>query len=104
MFYLVLIAVLSGGSASSLEYVSLTQFELVSETECETVIQNIDSVVLDNVTLLNGLLGYRVDWFTYGVKRGESSVLLGATLGYNVFAQTVTFDPGDLDITFNTCE
>lgn len=97
---------LSGGYASSRETVdyegSLWNLDY-NESACTSTLINTDSVVLDNVTLLNGLLGFRVEWDVQAgqppcttVEIGQTNVLLTSALSYNPFNSTVTFDPGDL--------
>lgn len=104
--YLLLVSLLLG-PASSQEPVTPTQFEIAEIDECHREVTNIDSIVLDNVTLINGLLGYKVQFwgkpFGTPILWGETGVLLGTTLGYNPFLNTVTFNAGQLVFLFDDC-
>ena len=105
---MVVVALLSGGAASSRETFNPDLWD-VDEQECTQTYTNNDSIVFDNVTLVNGLLGFRVDWFNDNLVCdqflvAQTGTLLTATLGYNIFANTATFDPGDLTFVVDTCE
>jgi hypothetical protein len=108
--YLILVSILSGGAASSHEPSHYQMWQEESSTECTYTYSNIDSVVFDNVTLVNGLLGFKVEAYATNPftciesKQAETNTFLTATLGYNLFLNTVTFDPGDLVFTVDTCE
>lgn len=101
--YLILVSLLLGNASSKLYNVA-NQFDQVCVTEdcCAYDMVNNDSIVLQNVPLLFGALGYRVEWWVIG-KVSESSVLLGSTLGYNPFLNTVTFGAGQLTFHFDQC-
>src|SRR5262245_8776179 len=113
MPYIVLIALLLGNNASSNEYLSSTDIDTSWEREdideCLYTMTNTDTVVLDNVTVLNGVLGFRVDWYTVSgffgyVKVAETITLTLSLLGYNAFDNTATFNAGQLVFEFPNCE
>lgn len=105
---MLLVSVLSGGAASSREYFAEDKWDVVYD-QCSQTYTNNDSIVFDNVSLVNGLLGFRVDWMSNVSincsthKIAETGVLLSSALGYNLFTGTATFDPGDLTLVIDTC-
>jgi hypothetical protein len=105
-FYLILVGLL-GGSASSKEYIDPATIFDVVDAECSQTFTNNDSVVLHNVTIVNGLVSLRVEyWRNIGtwIKLAQTSSFLASTLAYNPLTQTVVFNAGQLVFTVNTCE
>lgn len=106
MPFLILVSLLLGNASSKYYFEPDAIFDYESLNECTYTLTNNDSIVLHDVTLINGVLGYRVEYWVTGPfggtnkrKVAETSTLLGTTLGYNPFANTATFQVGQLAFT-----